>query len=64
MKKTDILKSKIDVWLHTAADYLGGKMESVRVDRRKTLLVIIFAIALIFLIGQTVMAFMKLQNNI
>lgn len=64
MKKMDLLKLRIDAWAQSVADYVKGKMDSVSVGRRKSLLIVIFVVALIFLIGQTVVAFMKLHNNI
>lgn len=64
MKKLDLFKIRIDSWIHSLADSAGKKMDSVSVRKRKVLLLVIFVVALIFLIGQTVVAFMKIDNNI
>lgn len=64
MRKLDLFKLRIDSWIHLLADLAGKKMDSLSVSRRKTILIVIFIVALIFLIGQTVVAFMKIDNNI
>lgn len=64
MRKLDLFKLRIDSWIHSLADLAGKKMDSLSVSRRKTILIVIFIVALIFLIGQTVVAFMKIDNNI
>ncbi len=64
MRKLDLFKLRIDSWIHSLADLAGKKMDSVSVRKRKVLLLVIFVVALIFLIGQTVLSFVKLHNNI
>lgn len=64
MRKLDLFKLRIDSWIHSLADLAGKKMDSVNVNRRKIILIVIFIVALVFLIGQTVVAFMKIDNNI
>lgn len=64
MRKLDLFKLRIDSWIHSLADLAGKKMDSLSVNRRKTILIVIFIVALVFLIGQTVVAFMKIDNNI
>lgn len=64
MRKLDLFKLRIDSCIHSLADLAGKKMDSLSVSRRKTILIVIFIVALVFLIGQTVVAFMKIDNNI
>ncbi len=59
-----MFKLRINDLFRSVSDYVKKRMDSVSVGRRKVLLIVFFVVALIFLIGQTVVAFMKIDNNI
>ena len=57
------MRTRLKNFVKELCQLLGERMNGVRKDRRKLILVIVFTAGLIILIIQTVLAFWRLKSN-